>query len=236
MIKMKGVSVLVFIALFLGVSSLSCCKFSNRINSLPENKFYDSVAVLQSLPGDKGYRGGTATGFAIDRKHLLTAGHFCHSIDNFNKEGLAGDKISIVRSDKRGMPRIPILGTVVAYDKGRDICILRSPGHSMRVIELAKSASSVLTEDAITVIGAPSGFFPVRREGTVISVSGYRFQKYSDMLFIAVNIEAGNSGSPVIWKDKVIGMIVLQPLTVHETALAVPIDEIREFIKKTIAK
>jgi len=194
------------------------------------------VALLQSTAGEKGFRGGTATGFAIDEQHLLTAGHFCEATMQLNKKGMVGKKILIVRSNSRGLPRIPILGSIVRHNKERDICIIKSSDHEMEAIPLAGSVSELRTEDIVTVVGAPNGFFPVRRDGRIISTLAYRFQQFNDMLFIAVNIQAGNSGSPVIMNGEVIGMIVIQPLTIHETALAVPVDEIKEFINKTIAK
>ena len=236
MIKMKGVSILVLLGLLLGVSCISCSRFPNKINSLFKTKFYESVALLQSTPGEKGFRGGTATGFAIDEQHLLTAGHFCEATMQLNKKGMVGKKILIVRSNSRGLPRIPILGSIVKHNKKRDICIIKSSDHEMEAIPLAGSVSELRTEDIVTVVGAPNGFFPVRRDGRIISTLAYRFQQFNDMLFIAVNIQAGNSGSPVIMNGEVIGMIVIQPLTIHETALAVPVDEIKEFINKTIAK
>jgi S1-C subfamily serine protease len=236
MIKMKGLSVLISLALLLGVSCISCSRFPNKINSLFKTKFHKSVALLQSTPGEKGFRGGTATGFAIDGQHLLTAGHFCEATVELNKKGMVGEKILIVRSNSKGLPRIPVLGTIVGHDSKTDICVIKSPDHKMEALPLADSVSEIRTEDVVTVIGAPNGFFPVRRDGRIISTLAYRFQQFSDMLFISINIQAGNSGSPVIMHGEVVGMIVIQPLTIHETALAVPVDEIRKFIKKTIAK
>ena len=236
MMKMKSLLALVSLGLALTVSCISCSRFPNKINSLMRAKFFNSVALLQSTPGAKGLGGGTATGFAIDEKHLLTAGHFCESSSLLLKQGLVGEKILLVRSDKRGMPRTPILASIVGYDRPKDICIIKSIDHGMEPIPLADSVSEIRTEDEVTVIGAPKSFFPVRREGRIISTLAYRFQQFSDMLFIAINIQAGNSGSPVLMNGEVIGMVVVQPLGIHETALAVPVDEIREFIKKTIAK
>lgn len=236
MIKMKGFMALVSLALILSVSCISCSRFPNKINNLLRSKFYSSVALLQLTPGEKGFKGGVATGFAFDEDYLLTAGHFCQSAAALLKEGFVGEKVLLVRSDKRGLPRTPILANIVGYDGKRDICIIKSEDHEMDVLSLAYSTSELRTEDEITVIGAPRGFFPVRREGRIISTLAYRFQQFNDMLFIAINIQAGNSGSPVLRHGEVVGMIVIQPLGIHETALAVPVDEIREFIKKTIAK
>tara|TARA_Y100000310_G_C20418415_1_gene685466 strand:+ start:74 stop:784 length:711 start_codon:yes stop_codon:yes gene_type:complete len=236
MTKMKAVTALISLSVLLGVSCLSCSRFPNKINSLLRNKFYDSIALLQSTPGKAGSGGGSATAFAIDEKYLITAGHFCETTDVLSKQGMVGEKILLIRSDKRGMPRTPIIASIVGYDRPKDICIISSPKHGMEPLPLAESIAPLTTEDQVTVIGAPRGFFPVRRDGRIISSLAYRFQQFSDMLFIAVNIEAGNSGSPVIKDGEVFGMIVILPSHIHETALAVPVDEIREFIKKTITK
>ncbi len=200
------------------------------------NKFYNSIALIQSTPGRNGHGGGMATAFAIDSEYLLTAGHFCDKIDSLKKMEMVGDKILVVRSDKRGMPRTPIIATMIVFDKSKDICVLAAKEHGMRPLPMADSIALLTTEDEVTVIGAPHGFFPVRRDGRIISSLAYRFQQFNDMLFIAVNIEVGNSGSPVIKDGEVVGMIVILPHHIHETALAIPIDEIREFLNKTIYK
>jgi len=203
---------------------------------LLRNKFYSSVALIQSTAGRNGHGGGMATAFALDDEYLLTAGHFCDKIDSLKKMEMVGDKILVVRSDKRGMPRTPIIATMIAFDKSKDICVLAAKEHGMEPLPMADSIALLTTEDEVTVIGAPRGFFPVRRDGRIISSLAYRFQQFNDMLFIAVNIEVGNSGSPVIKDGEVVGMIVILPHHIHETALAVPIDEIREFLNKTIYK
>jgi len=236
MIKMKAATALISLSVLLGVSCLSCSRFPNKINTLLRSKFYNSIALLQSTPGRNGHGGGMATGFAIDEEYILTAGHFCETLDRLKKDQMVGDKILVVRSDNRGLPRTPIIATMIAYDRPKDICVLSAKDHGMEPIALADSIAPLTTEDKVTVIGAPRGFFPVRRDGRIISSLAYRFQQFNDMLFIAVNIEVGNSGSPVIKDGEVIGMIVILPHHIHETALAVPIDEIREFLNKTIYK
>ena len=115
MIKMKAATALITLSVMLGVSCLSCSRFSNKINSLLRNKFYSSVALVQSTPGRNGHGGGMATAFAIDKEYLLTAGHFCDKIDSLKKMEMVGDKILVVRSDKRGMPRTPIIATMIAF-------------------------------------------------------------------------------------------------------------------------
>ena len=189
---------------------------------------------MQSSPGTKGFAGGLATGFGLDDDHILTAGHFCAAISQAQKRGLSGKYILVIRSDSRGLPRTPMPSKILAFDAEKDICILQSKDHSLRPLPLAESVAPLTAEDRITVIGAPHGFFPVRRDGRIISSLAYRYHKFSDMLFLAVNIEKGSSGSPVIKDGFVVGMIVILPHDLHEAALAVPIDEIREFIDKTI--
>ena len=182
MIKMKNLLALVSLGLTLTVSCISCSRFPNKINSLLKTKFYNSVALLQSTPGKKGHGGGTATGFAIDERHLLTAGHFCESSSILFAQGLVGEKVLLVRSDKRGMPRTPILARIVGNDRPNDICIIESIDHGMEPLSLAESVAELSTEDEVTIIGAPRGFFPVRREGRIISSLAYRFQQFSDMM------------------------------------------------------
>lgn len=236
MTKIKAIITLVSFSILLGISCLSCSRFSNKINNLFRNKFYNSIALLQSTPGELGDEGKMATGFAVDSDHILTAGHFCEAVDKLKKKEMAGDKITVVRSDKRGLPRIPIPATIVTYNRMKDVCILFAKKHGMRSIPMASSLALLTTEDKVTVIGAPYGFFPVRREGRIISSLAYRFQQFNGMIFIAVNIQAGNSGSPVIKDGEVIGMVAILPHHIHETALAVPINEIKEFLNKTIYK
>jgi hypothetical protein len=247
MIK-KGVFASIVVGLFLVISCVCCSQISDKVNTttiwtggkdattLEEEKYHDSVVIVESTPGTLGYVPKLATGFALDADHILTVGHFCLDVAWEQKLYKAGKYIRTIAADNRGLPKTPFYSEMVAFDEKTDICLLFSRGHGITPLALADTITTITAEDRITVIGAPLGYFPIRRDGRVISTLAYRFKPYNNMLFLAVNIQKGSSGSPVIMGGAVIGMIAVVPFYLDETALAVPIDSIREFLDKNVSR
>ena len=248
MVKKRIFTSILTLSLLLGISCICCSRFSNKINNTTtltkqkntttpvEEKYYDSVAIIQTTPGNLGYAPKLATGFAIDPNHILTVGHFCLDVAFEQKLYRAAKNIMTLKSNEKGLLKPAINSTILAFDEKKDICLLSSPAHGMTPLPLAETIAPLTVEDKITIIGAPHGFFPVRRDGRIISSLAYRFAPYDDMLFLAVNIQKGSSGSPVIKDGSVIGMIAVVPFHIDETALAVPIDDIRKFLDKNMIK
>jgi len=196
------------------------------------HKYRTSVAVLSTVRADDApvEAGATATAFAIDDDHLLTAGHFCAGAGELKRRGLIADRVSIVLADEKGLPLSPIWGHIKAVDQQRDLCLIYSPGHALDPLPLAEDLELLESEDPLVVIGAPRGIFPVRRDGKFVSSEAYRFTGNETKILIVANVQSGSSGSPVIWEGMVIGMIVIQLTVIPDGALATSVVDIQEFL------
>jgi len=119
-----------------------------------------------------------------------------------------------------------------------DMCLIKSEDHGLPPLELHGDMSVVEVEDPIVVIGAPSGYFPVRRDGFIISMTSQDPPHLTprELMFLAVNIEPGSSGCPVIWNGKVIGIVVryLYDHNLKDGALATRGDHVVEFVDRHI--
>ena len=228
---------------FMGVSCMSCITHQKRYIVVPPNgqvqqQYYDSVVLLYLKPGPKGSSNYQATGFAITEDYLLTAGHFCTRLQNNRQKGINSKYMGMQGSDRHGNPYEAGDAIIVANHHKHDMCIIKSNGHGLTPLPLLGDLSFVETEDKITTIGAPHGFFPVRRDGHVISKDSSKQPQLQmeQLLFIEVNIEPGSSGSPVIWNGQVIGIVVKLIYDNHlkDGALATRGDHVVEFVDKCI--
>lgn len=223
--------------LFLGVSCVACVTQVKRVLIMPPgsetpDQYHGSIARLYLQPGPKGNFPYQATAFAISDDYMLTAGHYCNRLQEQAKLGLVSKKIKVEGADRNG--ELYFVGTaiIVANHKKHDMCIIKSENHGLIPLKLFGDMSIIETEDKVTTIGAPRGFFPVRREGHIISKK-YGFCK---LILIALNVDPGSSGSPVIWNGRVIGIVVrhFHPIIFKDGALATRGDHIVKFVEKTI--
>lgn len=240
----------ILLCTFWGVFHITCAPpslYSKRALVVPPvqgyQQYYKSIAKLLLTPGEEGFEGAQATGFAIDPDHLITAGHFCTVLQRKMRLGLASKEIQLLRSDKHGNTLEAGMAVIIANaeknkDPVEDICLLRSKDHQFLPLTFVNDMNLIETEDPIVVVGSPSGFFPIRREGHVSSLSMLSKSKdnINNLLLLSVNIQPGSSGSPVIWNGQVIGMIIktFPDNILKDGALATRADRIVEFINRCI--
>jgi V8-like Glu-specific endopeptidase len=204
------------------------------IDTSAMEKYHTSVARIKGTSGEESTpAGGQATGWAVDKNHLITAGHFCESIKKGQKEKKLNKKILVTGSAIDGSTYKVGTATIVAQSEDHDLCLLKSLNHGLTILPILGNMDLVQTEDPITTIGAPVSYFPVRRFGTVISTLSPDFA-WKNMLFLNIDIQPGSSGSPVIWNGFVIGVIAMLPFNLHNSALAVRGDHLLEFVNKNI--
>lgn len=190
----------------------------------PPGKLWPSVALLHVEEKKPGYA-TLATGWAIDADHLITAGHFCEGIMDNIKLDRVHPGVLITGSDSFGGDIDMGKAVIIAYknDKMDDICILFKKDHGLIPLPVLGDLSLVETEDQVTISGAPRGMFPIRIDGRIWVVN-------PDLLLLALQIAPGNSGSPVIWNGKVIGMVIaVLPVPGVNTGIAVRSDKLLEF-------
>lgn len=221
---------------------MSCANRSMRyvthLTAVEDAQYHESVVRLSSLPGKASEEGDgriIATGFAIDSDHLVTAGHFCKDVRKLEIAKKASDQIALVSSSHDGSLYLSGQATILAISDTYDLCLLFSEGHGIVPLPLADDMSMVETENKVTVIGAPANFFPVRREGHVIARrAGNLFRSGPHMLLLAIDIQGGSSGSPVLMGGEVIGVVVILPYKIHNAGLAEGVDVLHEFLDKNI--
>lgn len=232
---------LLALTIIISVSCTGCIHRHYRVRQVPDVqyiKYYNTVTRLISLPSKEFdpqlYNSHIATGFAVGEDLILTAGHFCKSISSSIEEGRSSDKILLQGAQHNGNAFMIGLASIAAISDTYDICLLVTESvHHLNVLPIAPSMLGVETEDKITIIGAPSTFFPIRREGTISQVSGERIR---GRIFLAVDVQKGNSGSPVIWNNQIIGIITEMSLDVHNAGIAENANSIREFLSEYIER
>lgn len=194
-------------------------------------KYWPSLAKVQTVPmgKEKGYF--MATAWAITPDQLMTAGHFCNGAQDQMLLKHSQKYLVLQTVDEQGRPDRKIKGTIRATvnEDMDDMCIIDSPGHGLVPVEIETNLKLVETEDRITIVGGPRGYFPIRRDGYVWAVA-------DDALLVAVEIQPGNSGGPVFWQGKVIGMVVMSIGELNEAGIAVRSDKLLEFIEEHLNK
>lgn len=192
--------------------------------------YLDAVGIIFTLPGKEGSSGITGTAFAIKKDLILTAGHVCEKFEEAKKEGKVGG-IGIGLTGGHGLPGGWIKATILKWSMTPDLCLLSAPGHRMSVLPISQRYKSIRSGDRVLVPGAPAGYFPVIRDGRISSVFAYAHGEHNaDSLLVDVVAEGGNSGSPIIWKGEVIGLLVRVPLKPRNAAIAVTSMTILEFL------
>jgi hypothetical protein len=196
---------------------------------------YRSVVVLWSIAGENGDVNKAATGWAYDSNHIVTAGHFCEGLQKAMAEGMSSEEIGYTISDRQGGIEGEGRAEIKAVSEELDACLLTSPDHGLHPLPVLRDLDLVETGDPITVIGAPRAYFPIQRKGTVVNLSAYQYGPLEKhYMLLAVQIEKGNSGSPVLWNGYVMGMVDLLPNRPKVAALALRGDHLTKFIEDSL--
>jgi V8-like Glu-specific endopeptidase len=170
---------------------------------------YRSVVLLYVSDTDGGKV--VASGFAYDKDHIITAGHFC----------ISALEIQIFKShtENIGMKyynddmEIKIMQNIEILEMSRvqDLCMLKKENHGLVPLKIIEDYSKVKIRDNVTIVGAPSGIAIGEFYGKVM------FLKYDgdikvlkEMLVVSAAATGGVSGSPIILDKtgEVIGVLV----------------------------
>lgn len=195
--------------------------------ALKRYQYTDSVGIAFSFfKGDDNQQMGSATAWAIDKNHLVTAGHFCQTVDELVEAGQSDGIIYIGLVDYQGKPLRRVDAIISYITDSPDVCILLSPDHHMVPLPIGQP-ESLQVGDELLYVGAPDGILPVIELGTLISINGWQItQGKADLILFNGRILLGHSGSPLLAKHKVIGMIIGYGKGINSFGLAVNIRDI----------
>ncbi len=183
----------------------------------PENKLAERLVedvaiearqavVVISVAGRNGAREGLGSGVIIHPQGLVAT--------NLHVIGEARP-ISVELSGGRSLP----VESILATDQLRDLAILKVAATDLPFLPLADDRE-VRDGQAVVAIGNPLGL-----ERSVVSgvLSGRREIEGRTMMQVAVPIERGNSGGPLLDRSgRVVGLLTLKSLQTQNLGFAVP--------------
>ena len=175
----------------------------------------DSVVVIK-YHGRDGQSKGVGTGFIIASDGLIAT--------NYHVIGEARP-ISVTLRDGKSFDVVEIHAT----ERLADLAIIRIDAKELPVLPLGDSAAVTQGQPAI-VLGNPLGL-----EHSVVSgvISGTRDIDGLSMLQLAMPIEPGNSGGPVLnMKGEVEGIVSLKSTVTQNLGFAVPINALKPLLEK----
>src|SRR5438132_6471044 len=172
--------------------------------------------VVVSFAGRDGKRQGLGTGFVVGADGLIAT--------NLHVLGEARP-ISVETADGKRHE----VKSVHASDRSLDLALIRINAGNLPVLELGDS-EHLQDGEAVVAIGNPHGL-----KNSVVSgvVSARRELEGRKMIQIAIPIEAGNSGGPLLdMEGKVQGILTLKSLLTPNLGFAVPINRLKPLLKK----
>ncbi len=174
-----------------------------------------SLAVIL-YTSREGKKQGIGTGFVIDAKGLIAT--------NFHVIGEARP-ITVKLQDGREFQ----VDRIQASDRHLDLAVIHIPVENLVPIPLGDS-SNLKQGQPIVVMGHPRGL-----EYSVVAgvLSGRRDVEGVSMLQLAMPIEEGNSGGPVLdMQGRALGIVTMKSLVTKNLGFAIPIDSLKAIVKK----
>ena len=118
---------------------------------------------------------------------------------------------------------------VYAWDRSRDLAVIRVAGTGLTKLELGDSSMVEQGMPAV-MMGNPLGFRYSMVEGLI---SARQEVEGRTMLQLAMPVERGNSGGPVLDPSgKVIGIVTLKSAVTDNLGFAVPVNELKSLLEK----
>lgn len=244
---------LFFVGLLVLVSFVTCCAYPKKVQLEPledqtyplkGKEAYRSVVKFQAevkreipLPGASTTVTYVATGFAIDKEHIVTAGHYCISVLNaYVNKTLVGEIEIVYLNNNDELETKP--GVNILYvDEKPDICVVKKKKHGLLPMKLAKY-KNLRVGDKVRTIGSPLGIFPTETEGYVISTKHEdRNPELRYKLFTSIPVFGGNSGGPVLNEaGEVVGMVVMSTTRYEHISISATAWQIRKFLRENLGK
>jgi regulator of sirC expression with transglutaminase-like and TPR domain len=173
-----------------------------------------SVVVI-TTPGRDAKRGGLGTGFVIGEGLIAT---------NYHVIG-EGRAISVETADGKKHEAT----AVHAFDRNLDLAIIRIAAKDLPALKLADS-SRLKDGQSLVAVGNPLGL-----RHSVVSglLSGKREIEGRSMLQLAMPVERGNSGGPVVDREgKVVGILTMKSAVTENLGFAVAVNSLKPLLAK----
>ena len=172
--------------------------------------------VTLSSRGRDGTGGGIGTGFVIDASGLIAT--------SLHVVGEARPVIARLASGRELE-----VTAVHAFDRHSDLAILRVAATDLPALPLGDSAA-LATGAEVVALGNPMGL-----EHSVVAgvLSGRRTLEQIEMLQVAIPIEPGNSGGPLLDRTgRVQGIVNAKSLLTRNLGFATPIDLLKPLLEQ----
>lgn len=172
--------------------------------------------VVVTFRGRDGEQQGLGTGFIIDAKGLIAT--------NLHVIGEARP-ISVRLADGREFD----VTSIHASEKSQDLAILKIDAADLPTLPLGNS-DELQEGQSVVAIGNPLGL-----EHSVVAgvLSGRREIDGRNMLQVAIPIERGNSGGPLLDRQgRVHGLLTMKSLKTENLGFAVPVNALKPLIEK----
>ncbi len=202
-------------AIFLFLATLILSSSLRAGNEALAKQIKPSLVAIYPA-GREGTETGVGSGFVISEDGLIAT--------NFHVIG-EGRALRVEFPDGT---RREVTG-VHAWDRTRDLAILRVAGSGLPALTLGDSASVEQGMPAVAM-GNPLGYRFSMVEGII---SARQEVEGRTMLQLAMPVERGNSGGPVLDKEgKVLGIVTLKSAVTANLGFAVPVNELKILFQK----
>lgn len=178
------------------------------------DKVQKSIAVI-TFTGRDGKRQGLGTGFVVDSAGLIATN--LHVIDE-------GRRISVQLGDKHYE-----VTSIHASDRTLDLALIRINAKNLSALPLGNS-DNLKQGQAVVAFGNPLGLTHSVVSGVV---SSKREIEGRPMIQLAIPLERGNSGGPILDLDgRVQGIVTMKSLVTSNLGFAMPINALNLLIQK----
>ena len=210
--------------LFFSVSLLLCVALNAQENQPPEppaktvreltvNSRKSLVTITHS--GRGATREGTGTGFAISTNLIATCLHVIGEARPIGIKTWDGKSLTVT--------------AVHASDRKRDLAILKIKESDLSPLTLGDS-SKLLQGESVIALGNPMGLTGSVVEGVL---SARREMELGEMLQLAIPVEPGNSGGPILDRQgRVHGIMTMKSTVTANLGFAMPVNLLKPLLTK----
>jgi len=174
-----------------------------------------SIVAIQ-VAGRDGRMQGLGTGFVVSADGLIATNQ--HVIGE-------GRPITVQFADGRSFP----VTAIAASQRSSDLALIRIKADKLAALELGNS-KQIKQGDPVVAVGNPLGL-----KFSVVSgvVSGLREIDGRELIQLAIPIEPGNSGGPVLdGQGRVVGVVTMKSVVTPNLGFAVQIDALKPLLEK----